>query len=434
VKKWVVALFLGLALVVLISPGLIGRLAERSVDENIRSGTVESDDVVVSALNFDRGWFTTEGQHRIEFKESGATDRFRQLMDLPPDAPLPVLVVTTRIDHGIFPVASMNREDSSLAPGLGDAISTIRVDMPDGEAIDVPGVINSSIGLTGAMRSTYELPAGTFTDNGEGIRWSDGRVSVATTPANHRIHFDAALDDLEVLGGGTPVRLEGLAVEGEQAPSGFGFALGEVSARIDSIVAAGPPVGPIETSGSGRIDDGRLAFDFSLDMSSEALSAGRANTLVDLHATGIDPVAFGRLLRRYQALAEDVDSPGALAKALDPELRALAAGGFVLDLERLEVALPDGTLEAIVEVAVAENDADAESWSSLLLATEATADLRVPEPLMTTLMQLNPEAGAAAVGMGYLKADGDAYVSEVRYAKGILTINGAPMTIPLPAP
>ena len=86
-KKWVVALFLGLALVVLISPGLIGHFAERTVDESIRSGTVESDDVVVSALNFDRGWFTTEGQHRIEFKDGATTERARELMGMPPDAP-----------------------------------------------------------------------------------------------------------------------------------------------------------------------------------------------------------------------------------------------------------------------------------------------------------------------------------------------------------
>ncbi len=433
-KKWVLALFLGLALVVLISPGLIGHLAERSVDESIRAGTVENDDVVVSALRFNRGWFTTEGQHRIEFRDSGTTDGLRQLAGLPPDAPLPVLVITTRIDHGIIPVTSMNREDGSLTPGLGDAISTVQVEMPDGEIIDMPGVINSSIGLTGSMRSTYELPAGTFTENDEGFRWSDGELSVETDPSTYRISFDAALDELEILGGANPVRLEGLDVEGEQAPSGFGFVLGEVSARVDSVVAAGPPVGPIQTNGSGRIDDGRLAFDFSLDLSAvETGMGGQANTVVDMSASGIDPAAFGRLLRRYQAVGGDVGNPDALAAALDPELRALAGGGFMFNIERLDIALPDGTLEATVEVTVAENDAAAGSWSSLLLATEATADVRIPDALMTTLVQLNPEAGAA-VGMGYLKADGDAYITEIRYAKGILTINGAPMTIPMPGP
>ncbi len=320
-----------------------------------------------------------------------------------------------------------------MTPGLGDAISTIQVEMPDGEIVDVPGVINSSIGLTGSMRSTYELPAGNYLENGQGFRWSDGQVTVDTHPSNPRIRFDALLDELEVLGGETPVRLEGLDIEGEQAPSGFGFALGDVSASIDSIIAAGPPVGPIETRGSGRIDGGRLALDFALDMTSDAPGVGRANTVIDMAATGIDPAAFGRVLRRYQALAEDGGNPDRLAVALDPELRALAAGGFAFDLKRLAIGLPDGTLEAVAAINVSENDADTDSWSSLLLATEATANLRVPEPLMTSLMQLNPEAGAA-VGMGYLKADGDAYVSEIRYAKGILTINGAPMTIPMPAP
>ena len=143
-------------------------------------------------------------------------------------------------------------------------------------------------------------------------------------------------------------------------------------------------------------------------------------------------MAFGRLLRRYRALTDGSRSADTLAGTLDPELRALAASGFVIDLERLAVTLPEGTVEAVVEIAVAENDADAGSWSSLLLATEGTADLRVPEPLMATLMQLNPEA-SAAVGMGYLKADGDAYITRIRYAQGILTINDAPMTIPLPA-
>ena len=432
-KKWVVALFLGLALVVLISPGLIGHFAERTVDESIRSGTVESDDVVVSALNFDRGWFTTEGQHRIEFKDGATTERARELMGMPLDAPLPVLIVTTRIDHGIFPVASMGREDGSLAPGLGDAISTIQVEMPDGELLDLPGVVNSSIGLTGSMQSTYELPGGSWSDNGEGIRWGDGQITLETHPSNPRIRFDAALDELEVLGGASPVLLAGFDIEGEQAPSGYGYALGEVSASIDSIIASGPPVGPVKTRGRGRIEDGQLTIDFSLDMSSEAPSMGRADTVIDLSATGFDPQAVGRLLRRYQALADSAPSPDALAMALDPELRSLAAGGFDLDLRRLAVALPAGTVEAVVDVNVGENEADTGSWSALLLATEATADLRIPEPLMTMLIQLNPEAGAA-VGMGYLKADGGDYVTEIRYAKGILTINDAPMTIPLPAP
>ena len=73
------------------------------------------------------------------------------------------------------------------------------------------------------------------------------------------------------------------------------------------------------------------------------------------------------------------------------------------------------------------------TWSSLLLGTEASADVRIPEPLMDFVLTVNPQA-AAAIGMGFLKKEGDAYVSEIRYAKGILAVNGAPMPITLPMP
>jgi hypothetical protein len=45
-------------------------------------------------------------------------------------------------------------------------------------------------------------------------------------------------------------------------------------------------------------------------------------------------------------------------------------------------------------------------------------------------MATNPDAGAI-VGMGYLRKKGDVYEMHAAYAKGLLTINGAPMPIPL---
>ena len=130
----ILALLIGLAVLILVSPGLIGRLAERSSDENIRVGTVENDEVVVSAQVFQRGWFTTEGEHRIEFKDGAFAGQYRALLGLAPDAPLPALIINTRVDHGVIPVSSMGREHGSLRPGLGDAISTLRIELPDGEA------------------------------------------------------------------------------------------------------------------------------------------------------------------------------------------------------------------------------------------------------------------------------------------------------------
>ena len=67
-KKGFVALLLVLAIIVLISPGIIGRLAEKSIEKNIDWAATESQEVVVTSQGFDRGWFSSEGQHRFEIR------------------------------------------------------------------------------------------------------------------------------------------------------------------------------------------------------------------------------------------------------------------------------------------------------------------------------------------------------------------------------
>ena len=430
-KIWVVMLLVGLALLVLISPGLIGQFAERSVDENIRRGTVENDSVIVNALTFDRGWFTSEGQHRIEIKDGALADRIRALANLSADVALPVITVTTRIDHGVIPVASMGRDDGSLLPGLGDAISMLSLTMPDGATIDLPGAVHTRIGLTGATHSTYALPAGEIEQDGGGLRWSDGQVEVDMHAATNRLDFSATLESLEILGAETPLQLAEFLVEGTLEPGSHGFALGDIAASIGTVTTASQVMGPVEAQGGSSIEDGQLALTFALDVQLDAPGTGPARAIVDLDADGVDPEAFGRLLGRYRAISADTGDPATTLLRLEPELQALLSHGLAIDIRRLELVLPDGMLEADLTARIRDNEVDAGNWAALLLATTMSADIRADEPLMATLVELNPDAGAL-IGMGYLKADGDAYVTEIQYAKGILTINGAPLTIPLP--
>ena len=69
VRKSIVALLVIAAIVVLISPGIIGRIAEESVDSNLQWAADESQGVVVTSERFDRGWFSSHGRHRIEIHD-----------------------------------------------------------------------------------------------------------------------------------------------------------------------------------------------------------------------------------------------------------------------------------------------------------------------------------------------------------------------------
>ena len=101
-------------------------------------------------------------------------------------------------------------------------------------------------------------------------------------------------------------------------------------------------------------------------------------------------------------------------------------------LDQFDVALPMGTVEMKMTLNIPESDRATFEWTSLLLGTVAAVDIRVPEVLVQLASSMNPQAGAI-IGMGYLKKDGDVYILDADFKKGLLTINGAPIPIPMGA-
>jgi len=230
VKKGIVALLVVLALVVLVSPALIGRLAEKSVDENLNWAAAESGELTVTSSGFDRGWFSSEGQHRIEIKEG-------QLHALLPKSSgaLPVLVIDTHLDHGLVPISSMSREQGSLAPGLGSAISSVSFEMPDGDTIELPGKIFSKVGLGGDLQSNYLLEAGSHEENDTTASWGDSNIDVTTNPSTGEIDYAGAVGTLKVVDDRSVVTVDGMSFSGTRVPTRYGFAIGDIKLELDAV-------------------------------------------------------------------------------------------------------------------------------------------------------------------------------------------------------
>ena len=79
---------------------------------------------------------------------------------------------------------------------------------------------------------------------------------------------------------------------------------------------------------------------------------------------------------------------------------------------------------------VPETDSDDFDPTSLLMTLDAEADLTASEGFVDYAMATNPDAGAI-IGMGYLRRNGDVYEMKAELRKGLLTLNGAPMPLPL---
>lgn len=439
-KRWIVVLLIALAVIVLVSPGIVGRLAERSLEHSI-NWAGENDDFTVREERFERGWFTAAGRHRIELKEGAfasglpgvfaAIDADRQI----------ALIVDTRIDHGLVPLTSMMRDSGSLQPALASTVSTFRLDRGEGEPVSLPGRLFSTIGLTGETTSHYQLEPGDYRDDGLDLQWKQADVRFVIDAAAATLRYEGTIEPLRVAAGHETSTIGAVRFDGSRQKTAYGFSTGDLDLEVEATAFEGQAGGggfrKLELEAGSELLDERVKGTFSLDMREVTLpELGTADLRMDTSVEGLDATALQSVVRELKA-ARQRTAAGAQAQAsfppeMEAALKTMLLGGGELRIDRFDLSLPQGKLVATMRFQLpASGKAPADfSWPGLVLAMTAAADLRVPAPLVGALRAASPESGAL-VAMGFLKRDGDAFVLEAEYAQGLVTVNGAPMPLPL---
>lgn len=433
-KKSVLALILLAVLIIIVSPGIVGKLAENTVGENLNWAAEESGGLVITSEGFDRGWFSSEGQHRVELAEGG----LRTVMAAAAGgSPLPVLIINTHIDHGLIPVSSMGREEGSLAPGLGRAVSTLAIEISDGEQIEIPGTIYSEIGLGGDLASHYKVAAGSQTLDGGEVTWQASTINIAANARTGELEFAGDIGAMTFGDKQQTVSIDGLTFVGQQAPSSYGFNTGTVSLTMGALTsdAGALSVGGMQglrIEASSSVADGLAAAAVRVEMNGQTIPGfGDISFVLDMGFSDLDATALGAVTQQLEGLSDSLD-PDHILMAAAEEFKDLFAAGLGVGVQQFDVDLPMGTVEMKMMLEIPESDRTTFQWSSLLLNTVASLDVRVPEALVQLAASMNPQTGAI-IGMGYLKKDGDFYIMDADLKRGLLTINGAPIPIPLGA-
>ena len=436
VKKGIVVLLVFLAVVVLVSPAIVGRLAEQSMDENLNWAASESGDVKVTSERFARGWFSSEGQHRIELQDGDLLTALQALAGPISAGDLPVLIINTRLDHGLIPVTSMARDKGSLAPGLGSAVSTMQVELPDGEIIDVPGTIYSEVTLGGQLHSNYVLDSGSRDKDGVSASWGSVDINVATDPQTGTVEYDGSVASLSFTADQDSMSLDALSFEGRRVPTRFDVAIGDLDFALEGLALGNAMGGGFRASrlavtGSSSLDGDRLDSKARVSATNDVPGLGPVSYELDLSLDGVDAASMGALQAKVTEM-NTAPEPMAVYASIEPDVQRLFAAGFDFNIKRLEITLPQGTMTSVMRFSLGEGDPATFDWSSLLLDTEASLDISIPVDMVEAVAADNPQA-AMLIGGGYLVRRGDAYVTEARLKKGLLTINGAPIPIPLGA-
>ena len=434
-KKGIVALLIVLAVIVLVSPGIVGRLAEKSMDENLDWAATEAQEVTVTSQGFDRGWFSSEGQHRVELREGELRDTLLMIAADNDFNELPVLIIDTRMDHGLVPFSSMSRDKGSLKPGLGSAVSTLSLEFSNGERIDLPGTIYSNVGLTGNLESNLLIEPGSFTKEGETLGWGDVDIVVTTSPTSAIIGFDGTIESLSGESGAMTLDVDTIEFSGDQQQTRFGLAVGDIAVQIGSVTvpsAQGPDtVGPMSVTSSAELDGERISGSGTLQVNNlQITDLGLATIEFDATLTGADAASLGNVTRILES-APEYQSGDELMMSVEPDLQRLLASGFEFRIDKLDVVLPQGKLETRLDLTLDETDLDSFVWTSALLALDATFDVSIPEQLVAIATATNPQFNAA-IGMGFLRSNGNVYEMQAEFKNGLLTVNGAPMPLPIP--
>lgn len=430
-KRWLVFLLLALGLLVLVSPGLVGLIAERSIERQLELAASQDGPVVVTTERFERGWFTSEGRHRLPLADPAL---IALLAFVTPGAgnpgPVPVLIINTRLDHGLVPVAGLGRDAAGLLPALANGVSTLALETTDGRVLPVPGLLTTRVGLTGGASFRYRLPAGGASGDGVEAAWQGADVTLETGADGRHLGVDGTIEGLVATSGGRRAALGRLTAEGSAAATRYGFAVGDLRMILEEALLS-------ENGDEERLRRARLEFELSLDgervssaleMKLDGLDtpAGRYDLDVAASAGELDARVFGALLRGLEQSAAAGGNTDLEFVELD--LRRLLSSGAEAEISRFELTTDGGRMSALVEAAVA-SAGSLRGWPGIVLATSARADVSIDRELVTgrfadTLRPL--------VAGGFLVPAGERFRLQAEFADGIATVNGAPLPVPVP--
>ena len=432
-KKWLVAVLIVLALLVLVAPGIVGRLAEQNIEENIDWAESDSPGVNIQTESFERGWFTSVGRHRVVLEGgqfAAISDDYRDATGNPE---LPSLLINTEMDHGPLP-------GGALSPGLASTVSTFQVDPGNGELIDVPGTLTSKVGLAGDSDSTLLLEAGSFERDGATIAWQGVDMNIVSNPGPGMVSVDGEIKPWSINDGESSVNFSAITLTADQVRSDYGFSVGSVNMAMGKIevLEDGAPfsVDGVTITAESSIDGDRVNAQSAIAMNTMTIPVvGDVSFDMDFNLEGADAAAMaaiGTALQDAQSSANPEEALTSLYPEIEDDLAVLLGRGLSVNLDKLDISLPQGTVSSTMEITIPENDAAGPvDWGSVLLQMSGKLDLRIPGAIYQMAAMMSPEAGQM-IAMGILVEDGDDYVLSAEYAQGLFSVNGTPMPIPMP--
>ena len=438
-RRGVVVVLVVLAALVILSPGIIGWLAERDLQDGIESARVTSPEITISTERFERGWFTSEGRHRIELSDRATFPALARFVDHAGYDNMPALIVESHIDHGIVPVGAFSHDEGSLAPGIASMVSTLQFDPGNGSLIDLPGDIATKISLMGNTHMAISVSEGEWNDSDALIAWAGAELEVVVGASGNVSSLNGFIAPMTLSTERETMDTGRIDVSLAQEPREYGLMAGIVEIESEAITTRDKfgsefGVSALSMHGATDVDDGRFSASSSADITGITLpDFGKVDLGFDFAVDGLEAESFSLIYQAYNdAAVNDISQQpfAAIYPAMETELQQLLSAGGKIKIDRLDITLQQGTIETDLILSLPESNAgDAFSWPGLLLKLDASMNLRMSAELFELMKAMYPETNKA-LALGFLVPDGDHYIMNVEVDAGMAMVNGAPMQLP----
>jgi len=444
VKRTLIVLGAAVLAAALLLPALVGGLALRQHERQIGMTVSASPHFRLTTESFERGWFRSRARYTVEL--SGELERAfeRDAPEGEPAAELPVLHVDSVLHHGPFALTAAFRDGGTLVPVLATVASTLAL-ASNGEIVfALPGEVVTHLRIGGGGTARYASGPVRLEQPGESLSWGGADLEIGFDGGGTRVEGSGSVAALTVVDADGRFMAGPLEFSSEQAQSGFGIWLGEAQLELARLAytARGQPRASIQDlriNWAARQPEDAVVGEMDLAIAEIGANGWTSGPLVfRVRYAELEPEALGRLLATLQTMnaAAPTDTSPDLTLISD-DVATLLAQGAHFALEELRMRTPDGEVYATATVAFPEKPgADADDLLLLAFGSSSDVTVRVPIALVTAAAAANPDSlqyVQLLLDMGFLHAEDGHYVVHAVYAGGLLTVNGIPMPLPLPA-
>lgn len=424
-----------LLIVFVLAPGVTGFFVESAIDdtETGYQQFFDQQDVTLIDSSYERSWFSSDQTTELSLDNPQLASFFVALFGVDDSQALPTLLIETKANHGVLPIADVRH--GGLRPAIAQTTSHLHLKYPSGKVVDLPLTFYSRVGTNHWGKLVADPVATQIKQQGQvaQLLWDGGSAEFT---AGNAITYEGDVGKLSLNGAAGNLSLTPMKFFGsyEKTPFAFGQSSSTINLpRATMTMSNGQKLEVNNLRGFGdlKVVDSRAIVTTSFESGRMVLPSVKIDSTKIAMRYDLDAQAFST----FYSIMEQAGTPKSGHAADDPEmvldaLSTLLREGGRVAMENIDIGIEGAIVHADIDLSVPRGHND--PLTAFQNGT-GSGNFLLPEAALIALGDYAPElSGAITMGaaIGIIEKRGTDYVAKIEFAQGVLLVNGLPVPLP----